>query len=1062
MQNKGAIRLLAILFALVSLYQLSFSYFTSREQKKAVEYSNGPAVLNEAKAIAERTNRPENYFIDSLKKTSETYYLDSIANEEIYSFGFFGYTYKECKEREINLGLDLKGGMNVTLEVSVQDVVIAMAGSNKIDPHFTKAISDALKAQQNSQDDFITLFYQAWQQDNPGLNLASIFATVELKDLVAPNSTDEEVLKVLQDQATAAIGNTFDILSKRIDQFGVAQPRIQKMQNGRILVELPGVKDPRRVRKILQSTARLEFWETYNFNNPKIFNALTEANAVTEKYYAVSKGDAAVEEKVENQVDTNTDAEEAAISTEENTDSTELALGDESELNLDAEATDDELAVSDENAVSLFKYLRPNFSQGADGKWYPGNGAVMGTAMVRDTARVNTMLKLAQVKGLFPRDMKLLWGVKPPKYMKTSTGMQINALELFILQVKSRDGEPPLDGEVITDARHDYSQTGVVEVNMQMNSEGAHIWKNLTHDNLKKSIAIVLDNYVYSAPTVQSEIAGGRSQITGNFTVEEASDLANVLKSGKLPVPAHIIEEAIVGPSLGKEAVTHGLWSFIGAFVLVLVYMVFFYNKAGLIADLALIANMFFLFGVLASLQAVLTLPGIAGIVLTLGMAVDANVIIFERIKEEIRAGKGIRLAISDGYKNAYSAIIDGNVTTLITGIVLFVFGSGPVQGFATTLIIGIITSLFSAIFISRLVFGWLLDRNKTISFSNKMTANFLANANFDFIGFRKKAYIISGTVIIIGIASLAFKGLNYGVDFSGGRTYVVRFDNAVNSVDVANDLKTKFIDANGKEIRPEVKTFGPVSQVKITTKYLIDSKDITTDSIVDRAVFEGLKNHFVKEISYEEFASSDDFKSMGLMSSQKVDPTISDDLVYEAYGALFFALIAIFLYIALRFRKWQYGLGGLAALVHDSLIVVSVYSIFSGILPFDMEVDQAFIAAILTIIGYSINDSVIIFDRIREMVGMHPKRSIKENMNVALNSTLSRTVNTSGTTIVVLLTIFIFGGEVIRGFAFALLLGVIVGTYSSVFVASPVTYETLKKDDDARLEAKKAKKKKK
>ncbi|RLD44530.1 MAG: protein translocase subunit SecDF [Bacteroidetes bacterium] len=1056
MQNKGAIRLLAILFALVSLYQLSFSYFTSREQKKAVEYSNSPVVLNEAKAIAERTGRSENYFIDSLKKTSETYYLDSMANEEVYSFGFFGYTYKECKEREINLGLDLKGGMNVTLEVSVQDVVVAMAGSNKNDPHFTTAISDALKAQQNSQDDFITLFYKAWQQDNPGLNLASIFATVELKDLVTSVSTDDEVMKVLHDQATAAIGNTFDILSKRIDQFGVAQPRIQKMQNGRILVELPGVKDPRRVRKILQSTARLEFWETYNFNNPKIFNALTEANNVTARYYA--SVDKATEEKVENQ---EVSTEESAVATEES-DSTDLAVNTDSELNIDAQDSDEALVSEDAGGVSLFKYLRPNFSQSGDGQWYPGNGAVMGTAMVRDTARVNTMFKLAQVKGLFPRDMKLLWGVKPPKYMKTSTGMQINALELFILHVKSRDGEPPLDGEVITDARHDYSQTGVVEVNMQMNSEGAHIWKNLTHDNLKKSIAIVLDNYVYSAPTVQSEIAGGRSQITGNFTIEEASDLANVLKSGKLPVPAHIIEEAIVGPSLGKEAVTHGLWSFIGAFVLVLLYMIFFYSKAGLIADLALVANMFFLFGVLASLQAVLTLPGIAGIVLTLGMAVDANVIIFERIKEEIRSGKGIRLAISDGYKNAYSAIIDGNVTTLITGIVLFVFGSGPVQGFATTLIIGIITSLFSAIFISRLAFGWMLDRNKEISFSNSMTANFLANSSFDFIGFRKKAYIISGIIIVLGIASLAFKGLNYGVDFSGGRTYVVRFDNAVNSVDVANDLKTKFIDANGKEIRPEVKTFGPVSQVKITTKYLIESKDITTDSIVDRAVFEGLKNHFKKQISYEEFSSSDEFKTVGLMSSQKVDPTISDDLVYEAYGALFFALIAIFLYIAVRFRKWQYGLGGLAALVHDTLIVVSIYSIFSGLLPFDMEVDQAFIAAILTIIGYSINDSVIIFDRIREMTHIFPKRSIKENMNAALNSTLSRTVNTSGTTIVVLLTIFIFGGEVIRGFAFALLMGVIVGTYSSVFVASPITYETLKKDDEARLIAKTAKKKKK
>jgi len=1059
MQNKGAIRLLAILFALVSLYQLSFSYFTSSVQGKAKEYSIRPAVYDEAKMISERTGRLENFFLDSLQKAAENYYLDSMANEEVYSLGFFGYTYKECKAREINLGLDLKGGMNVTLEVSVEDVIVAMAGSNKNEPHFQTAIKDALIAQHSSQEDFITLFYQAWQKDNPGIHLAAVFATVELKDLIAPNSTDDEVLKVLHDQAKAAIGNTYDILSKRIDQFGVAQPRIQKMQNGRILVELPGVKDPRRVRKILQSTARLEFWETYNFNDPKIFNALTKADEVTAKYYSNSKVETKSDVEEVEEVETSTETtDEVALTSSDDTELTTTDSTEGSELNVEGE-TEEAQAVN-EGAKRLFKYFMPNFSQGKDGQWYPGNGAVMGTALVRDTAMVNSMLHLPQVKMLFPRDIRLYWGVKPPKYM-TRNGAQVNALELFVIQVKSRDGEPPLDGEVITDARRDYNQTGRVEVNMSMNSEGAHIWKNLTHDNLKKSIAIVLDNYVYSAPTVQSEISGGRSQITGNFTLEEAEDLANVLKSGKLPVPARIIEEAIVGPSLGKEAVNAGFISFVSAFVLVLIYMILFYSKAGIIADIALVANMFFLFGVLASLQAVLTLPGIAGIVLTLGMAVDANVIIFERIKEEVRAGKGIRLAISDGYKNAYSAIIDGNVTTLLTGIVLFVFGSGPVQGFATTLIIGIITSLFSAIFISRLVFSWLLDRNKSISFSTKMTANFMAKANFDFVGFRRKAYIISGIVIAIGLASLVFKGFNYGVDFSGGRTYVIRFDQPVNTVKLADDLKTYFLDNNGKPMRPEVKTFGPISQVKITTKYLIEEKDVKTDSIVDMAVFEGVESTFKNPITYEEYSSSDMTKDRGMMSSQKVDPTISDDLVIEAYGALFFAFIIIFLYIVLRFRKWQYGLGGLVALVHDALIVVSMYSIFSGILPFDMEVDQVFIAAILTIIGYSINDSVIIFDRIREYSGIYTKRSLKENMNAALNSTLSRTINTSGTTIVVLLTIFLFGGEVIRGFAFSLLIGVIVGTYSSVFVASPVTYDTLKKQEALKLAARTKKKKK-
>ncbi len=1058
MQNKGAIRLLAILFALVSLYQLSFSYFTSSVQSKAKEYSTRPAVDAEAKMISERTGRLENFFLDSLQKAAENYYLDSMANEEVYSLGFFGYTYKECKAREINLGLDLKGGMNVTLEVSVEDVIVAMAGNNKNEPHFQAAIKDALKAQHDSQEGFITLFYDAWQKDNSGISLASIFATVELKDLIAPNSTDEEVLKVLNDQAKAAIGNTFDILSKRIDQFGVAQPRIQKMQNGRILVELPGVKDPRRVRKILQSTARLEFWETYNFNNPKIFKALTKADEVTAKYYSNTKVSTKTTDKEVKSKTKPADDEPTLTSSD---DDAKLATADSaSDSELNVEETGEDAQVVNEGTKRLFKYFMPNFSQGKDGQYYPGNGAVMGTALVRDTAMVNAMFHLPQVKMLFPRDMKLYWGVKPPKYM-TRNGAQVNALELFIIQVKSRDGEPPLDGEVITDAKRDYGQSGRVEVNMSMNSEGAHIWKNLTHDNLKKSIAIVLDNYVYSAPTVQSEISGGRSQITGNFTLEEAEDLANVLKSGKLPVPARIIEEAIVGPSLGKEAVRAGYISFISAFILVLLYMLFFYSKAGIIADIALVANMFFLFGVLASLQAVLTLPGIAGIVLTLGMAVDANVIIFERIKEEVRAGKGIRLAISDGYKNAYSAIIDGNVTTLLTGIVLFVFGSGPVQGFATTLIIGIITSLFSAIFISRLVFSWLLDRNKSISFSTKFTANFLANTNFDFVGFRKKAYIISGIVILIGLSSLVFKGFNYGVDFSGGRTYVVRFDQPINTVKLADELKAHFLDVNNKPIRPEVKTFGPVSQVKITTKYLIDNKDVKTDSIVDRAVFEGVKSAFKNPITYEEYSSSDMNKDRGMMSSQKVDPTISDDLVIEAYGALFFAFVIIFLYIVLRFRKWQYGLGGLVALVHDALIVVSLYSMFSGILPFDMEVDQVFIAAILTIIGYSINDSVIIFDRIREYSGIYTKRSLKDNMNAALNSTLSRTINTSGTTIVVLLTIFLFGGEVIRGFAFALLVGIIVGTYSSVFVASPITYDTLKKQEALKLAARTKKKKK-
>ncbi|MBN2747792.1 MAG: protein translocase subunit SecD, partial [Bacteroidales bacterium] len=616
----------------------------------------------------------------------------------------------------------------------------------------------------------------------------------------------------------------------------------------------------------------------------------------------------------------------------------------------------------------------------------------------------------------------------------------------------------PLDGEAITDARQDYDQNGRVEVRMSMNSQGALIWKNLTRDNINKSIAIVLDGYVYSAPNVEGEIPGGQSQISGDFTIQEGEDLANVLKSGKLPVPARIIEEAVVGPSLGKEAVNSGMFSFIAAFILVLLYMFFFYGKGGIIADIALIFNMFFLFGVLASLQAVLTLPGIAGIVLTLGMAVDANVIIFERIREEVQAGKGIKLAIADGYKNAYSAIIDGNITTFLTGAVLYIFGSGPVQGFATTLMIGIVTSLFSAIFITRLIITRMLDTNKEVTFHTNFTKNFMSNVHFDFIGWRKKAYIISGTVIVIGLVFLFTKGLNPGIDFSGGRTYIVRFDQNVNTVDISKELSKHLIDENGNSMTPEVKTFGPTTQIKITTKYMIDEKGKEVDSIVDSKIFAGTQPFYASPITYDEFFTSDDQKDRGMLSSQKVDPTISDDLMWESYLAIFFALLAIFVYIALRFRKWQYGTGGLIALVHDALIVVSLYSIFTGILPFDMEVDQAFIAALLTIIGYSINDSVIIFDRIRENTNLYPKRKLYDNMNTAMSSTLRRTLNTSGTTIVVLLTIFIFGGEVIRGFIFALLVGILVGTYSSVFVASPAAYETMKKQDDEKLAALKKK----
>jgi len=751
-----------------------------------------------------------------------------------------------------------------------------------------------------------------------------------------------------------------------------------------------------------------------------------------------------------------TELEDALAVEETESDTTELSLLDQLESDTTDLSIDDPGYEEYAKKNPLYTVLNPAYQQSQDGQYYPSQSATVGYAAIKDTAKVNKLLR--ETKNIFPRDLKLAWMNEP---RVEGSGV----LELLALKITNRDRKPALGGEFITNARQDYDQNGRVEVTMSMNAEGAKIWKRLTGDNIGNQVAIVLDDYIYSAPNVNSEIPNGQSSISGgDMEIEEAQDLANILKAGKLPARARIVEEAVVGPSLGKEAVSAGLWSFIIAFSLVLVYMIFYYNRAGFIADMALLTNIFFLFGVLASFGAVLTLPGIAGIVLTLGMAVDANVIIYERIKEEIRAGKGIRLAIDDGYKNAYSAIIDGNVTTLLTAIVLYVFGSGPVQGFATTLIIGILSSLFSAIFISRLVFGWALRTNKEVNFANKMTLNVLANANFDFIKMRKVAYVISVTIIVLGILSLAFRGLNYGVDFAGGRTYTVRFDQPVNTGDLRNALADAFIDADGQSVIPEVKTFGPDKQVKITTKFMIDNNEPEVDSIIQSKLFQGLLPFYNDQsIEYDKFSTDTetDDKLIGILSSQKVGPTIADDIRNRAVMAIFFALIVIFIYIAIRFKKWQFGLAGVIALFHDTIITIGMFSIFYNVLPFNMEIDQAFIAAILTIIGYSINDSVIIFDRIREYTTLHHKRDIKTNINAALNSTLARTLNTSGTTVVVLLTIFIFGGEIIRGFAFALMIGVLIGTYSSLFNASPIAYDLITLKKDKKEEQVKTKKKK-
>lgn len=987
MQNRGAIRFIAVALTLVCLYQLSFTWFAKKVERAAAEYAQGDP-----------------------KK--EAFYLDSISSETVYNFLWLRqYSYREVKEREINLGLDLKGGMNVTLEVSVVDILRSLS-NNSNDSAFVAAIDMARKMPPS--EDFITRFGRAFETIAPNARLASIFNTVELRDRVNFNSSNEDVLRVIRAEAESAIANSYNIIRNRIDRFGVAQPNIQRLEgSGRILVELPGVKEPERVRKLLQGTASLEFWETYE--NSEIFPYLQEANArikeIKDAEATLAKGQqpAQVEETAPAK---EVQADEAA-SQEEDLLEMLKAEGDSTDI--------DEADWAKE--FPLFAILSPNTNQ----QGQIMGGPVVGYAHYRDTAQINSYLKLPQVQQLMPRDLRLLWHVKAVPWDKTNS-----IYELIAIKVTSRDGKAPLDGGAITDARDDFNSTGgEAEVSMSMNAEGAKIWARLTADNVGRSIAIVLDDYVYSYPRVNQEIRGGRSSITGGFTINEAKDLANVLKSGKLPAPARIIQEEIVGPSLGQEAIDSGLRSFIISFIIVLIFMVFYYShRGGLIADFALVANLFFIFGVLASFGATLTLPGIAGLVLTIGMSVDANVLIFERIREELKAGKGLSLAISDGYKNAYSAIIDGNVTTLLTGIILYLFGSGPIRGFATTLVIGIITSLFSALFLTRLVIHFMQQRKYNITFSNRISEGAFKNTKFNFIGARKISYAVSLALILISVGSLSIRGLNYGIDFSGGRSYVVRFQEDVSTVDIAANLREVFGEA------PEVKTFGPSNQVKITTKYLIDDDGENVDNEIDSLLHVGLMPYL------PDGTSIDVFRDVYKQSSMKVGPTIAYDLRQEAVIALFFALVVIFLYILIRFKNWSYGTGAVVALFHDTIIVVGIFSLLYNRVPFGLEIDQAFIAAILTIIGYSINDSVVIFDRIREYIGLYPKRDRMVTMNNALNDTLSRTFSTSFSTLVVLVPIFFFGGESIRGFIFGLIIGVLVGTYSSLFVASPVAYD--------------------
>ncbi len=1001
MQNKGIVRTLAVLLFLVCAFYLSFSIVVNHYEKKATEYAAGD-------------------------RTKELLYLDSIAPKKVW----FGYTLKECREKEINLGLDLKGGMNVTMEVSVPDILRALSGYNTSE-NFNRAMALAQEKQKSSGDDFVTLFLASFREIDPNAKLASIFATFELKDKVTTSSTNEEVERVIREEVEGAINNSFMVLRTRIDRFGVVQPNIQKLaQSGRILIELPGIKEPERVRKLLQGSANLEFWETYDFAEllpqiAQIDREMGAANLATEE--------AEGEPKAESQKSKAESTENATVD--------ELAQA--IAANDSAAEAQKEQAEAVENykkAHPLFFILNPSVNQA--GQAY--RGPVVGTVHYTDTARVMAALTSQQAKQILPRELRFRWTVKAID--------EANSLYQLVALKAQRDGRPSLEGDVITDARADFSQVSAyANVSMSMNAEGAKAWQRITKENIGKSVAIVLDGFVYSFPTVQNEIAGGNSQITGNFTVEEAKDLANTLKSGKMPAPARIIQEDVVGPSLGKEAIRSGLWSFALGFVLILLYMIFYYGLIpGLIADFALLCNVFLLVGILSSFSAVLTLPGIAGIVLTMGTAVDANVLIYERIREELRAGKNMRKAIEDGFKGAISAIVDANVTSLLTGIILAVFGTGPIKGFAVTYIIGIISSFLTAVFITRLLLEDYAKREdaKELPFTSQIAKNWFQNMHFDFVAARKWAYPLAGCMVLfaaLGLEPHIFGKLNLGIDFSGGRNYVVRFDQPINTQDVQESLLAIFTEKNteGENLTVRVITFGESNdQVRISTNFRIHDNSDTLDDEIEQLVYEGTKKFFASPITFAEFQSTQVNENVGIMQSQKVGPAIADDITTSAVWAVIAALVVIFLYILVRFRNFAYSVGALVALFHDTVIILGLYAILWKIMPFSMEIDQAFIAAILTVIGYSINDTVVIFDRVREYNGLYPKRERERNINEALNATLSRTFSTSMSTFIVLLAIFIFGGESIRGFVFALLMGVIIGTFSSLFVASPIAYD--------------------
>jgi len=989
MQNKGFVKAFALLLTLVCLFYLSFTFVTRHYNNKAIEYAAGDP-------------------------SKESFYLDSLSTQKVW----MGYTLRQCREMEISLGLDLKGGMNVVLELNVADVVRSLSNNNQ-DENFNRALDLAYSRQASSQRDFIDLFTEEFQRLGGG-NLATIFSTFELKDKITPQSSDAQVRTVLRQELQSAIDNSFNVLRTRIDRFGVVSPNIQRLETtGRILVELPGVKEPERVRRLLQGSANLEFWETYELS--EIYSDLIRVD----QYLATAlnrTSTTASDETTEDQTET----------VAETTPATEIDETDSLLAEISSGTQDAQMAMSLEEYAKehpLFAYLQIN--QSSTGQL--AAGSVVGIANVNDMDKINEYLEMKQVKDLLPRNLSLKWGVK-------AIDEQELYYYLYAIKVTNRDGTPALGGNVVTDATADFvQQMGMSEqqVSMSMNAEGAKAWARLTKDNIERSVAIVLDGMVYSAPRVQVEITGGRSSITGNFTPEEAKDLANVLKSGKMAASVNIVQEDVVGPSLGEEAINAGVISFILALIVLVIYMCVFYGLIpGMIANGALFINVFFTMGVLASFQAVLTLPGIAGMVLTLAMAVDANVLIYERTKEELRAGKTLGRAISDGYQNAFSAIFDANLTSVLTGIVLFYFGTGPIRGFATTMIIGLLASFLTAVFLTRIVYEGLIkkDKIKNLTFTTSLTKNILVNPNFNFLGKRKVGYLIPAVIIILGAISFMTIGLNNGIDFTGGRNYIVRFDKEVQTDDV-RDLLSEQLEGSVSVI-----TIGSSNQVRISTNYKIAENDPAVDQEIENKLFTGLSALLPQGTDF------DQFKTVNIQSSQKVGPSMAEDIKNSAILAVIFAMICMALYILLRFRDFAFSIGVFLSVIMVTLCIIAFYSLFWKILPFSMEVDQTFIAAILTIIGYSINDTVVVFDRIRETTALYPKRDRFQVINYALNSTLCRTFSTSFSTFLVVLCIFMLGGSTIRSFTFAILVGVILGSYSTLFIATPVAYEIQKR----------------